>query len=202
MLVTVNEQPLNINTGHLHNLEEALMAVNDNFIPQGEQLFQVKINGDLFSERYPRESRYIELESIASLDIHTVTDQDMARAILRQTGSQIDMVIHAIEKGATLFRLADESEANFFYSQVLDSLRWMLQVGHLAGEVLKVDMRVVQQPGHSPGDDFLNRLTELLDEMAQVHQEEDFILLADLMEYELIPVVMEWKKIIARLEYS
>ncbi len=35
--------------------------------------------------------------------------------------------------------------------------------------------------------------------MLQVFEEEDYILLADLMEYELVPMVQEWQKVSSHL---
>ncbi|RLA90058.1 MAG: hypothetical protein DRG58_03250 [Deltaproteobacteria bacterium] len=199
MNITINEQALEVNFDHLRNLEEALVEVADSYIPEGEQLFQVKVNGDLFSERYPREARYIDLETVTRLDIHTVTDRELALAILKEAGGQADVLIQALEQGATLFRLADENEANHYYAQVLDTLRWLLQIGEMAGQVLGVNLTRLRQENGDLVGNYVNDLEELLNEMVQVHQESDFILLADLMEYELLPAVAKWKNILIQL---
>jgi hypothetical protein len=178
------------------------MEVAENFIPEGEQLFQVKVNGSFFSERYPRESRYIDLETITQLDINTVTDQELALAILEKSAEQADVLISALEQGATLFRLADENEANFYYAQVLDTLRWLLQIGHIGGQVLETDLIQLRQSDGRGIENFLSNLDGLLNEMTQVHQDSDFILLADLMEYELLPAVVEWKNFLSQLRSS
>lgn len=202
MRVTINEQPLQVNLGHLGNLEEVLVEVAENHIPAGEQLFQVKVNGSLFSERYPRESRYIDLETVNQLDINTVTDQELAQAILTGSAQQADILITALEQGAMLFRLSDENEANFYYAQVLDSLRWLLQIGQIGGQVLETDL-IDLTPSDGQGiENFLTTLDDLLNEMTRVHQDSDFILLADLMEYELLPAVVEWKNLLSQLRTS
>ncbi len=199
MLVTINEQPLQMNMAHLNNLEEALVEVNERYIPPGQQLFQVKVNGQPFSERYPRESRYINLDSVSKLDISTVTDEEMARAILEQSGYMVDTLVQALEEGARLFRLENEDAANNFYSQVLDSMRWLINVGQLASEVLNIDLTALYQPDGQKVKDYLVQLGKLLDEMMQAHADRDFVMLADLMEYELLPVVAKWKKILRQL---
>ena len=62
-------------------------------------------------------------------------------------------------------------------------------------------MDLVEVKGPQIGDvsGFLKRFQDLLEEMLQVYEEEDYILLADLMEYELLPMVVEWQKILAQL---
>jgi len=198
MLITINDQRVPADFSHLRSLEEAILELHDKFIPPGQQLFQVHINGEFFSERYPRESRYLNLDEIETLALKTVSDHDMARMILQEAVQQADILCQAIEQSAILFRLAAEDEANHYFSQVLDSLRWLLQVGDCALQVL------LEEPTPSPGSQgqiaqYLRQLQGLLDEMLQFCEEEDYIMLADLMEYELRPMVQEWQKIIRHL---
>jgi hypothetical protein len=199
MQITLNDQSLPVDLSHLRNLEEALVELNEKFIPSGEQLFQVQINGQFFTERYPRESRYITLGEVSTLDLKTVTDADLARGILSDAALKVETLVQALEKGAALFRLAAEDEANHYFAQVLEALRWMLQTGEGACQVLEVDMAHASSPQIGDVSEFLRRFQDLLDEMLQVYEEEDYILLADLMEYELLPMVQEWQKILAHL---
>jgi hypothetical protein len=201
MQVTLNDQTLPVDLSHLRNLEEVLLELNEKFIPDGQQLFQVEVNGEFFTERYPRESRYVPLGEVARLDLKTVSDTDMARAILNDAASQALTLVQALEKSAALFRLAAEDEANHYFAQVLEALRWLLQTGEGACQVLKVDLGQVTSPQIGDVSDFLKRFQDLLDEMLQVYEEEDYILLADLMEYELLPMVQEWQKILSLLSH-
>jgi len=201
MQVTLNDQTLPVDLSHLRNLEEVLMELNDKFIPDGQQLFQVEVNGEFFTERYPRESRYVALGEVARLDLKTVSDADMARAILTDAASQALTLVQALEKSAALFRLAAEDEANHYFAQVLEALRWLLQTGEGACQVLKVDLGQVCSPQLGDISEFLKRFQDLLEEMLQVYEEEDYILLADLMEYELLPLVQEWQKILSLLSH-
>ncbi|OGP70397.1 MAG: hypothetical protein A2Y80_09170 [Deltaproteobacteria bacterium RBG_13_58_19] len=201
MQVTLNDQTLPVDLSHLRNLEEVLLELNEKFIPEGEQLFQVEVNGEFFTERYPRESRYVALGEVSTLGLKTVSDADMARAILTDAASQALTLIQALEKSAALFRLAAEDEANHYFAQVLEALRWLLQTGEGACQVLKVDLGQVRSPQLGDVSEFLKRFQDLLDEMLQVYEEEDYILLADLMEYELLPLVQEWQKILSLISH-
>ncbi len=197
MQVTINEEPVPVDFSHLRSLEEALVEINDRFLPPGELLFQVRVNGEFFSERYPRESRYIELAEVSSLELKTLPNRDMARLILEEAIQQADILCLAIEKSARLFRVSTEDEANHYFSEVLESLRWLLITGSNALQVLRED-----QGNAGPEEDrtalFLKRLQPLLDEMHGMGTDEDYILLADLMEYELLPMVQEWQDILKK----
>lgn len=199
MQVSINEKPVLVDFSHMRNLEEALAELNDHFVPPGEQVYQVRINGEFFSERYPRESRYVSLKEINTLDIVTIPDDRMARVILAEAGVQAGILCQAIEQCARLFRMSDENEANRYFAQVLEALRWLLLTGENACQVLKVDLQTLLPPQGRPESKYLQKMQDLLEEMAEIHEDLDYILLADLMEYELLPMVREWQAVLENL---
>ncbi|MFZ2088848.1 MAG: hypothetical protein WAU47_09750 [Desulfobaccales bacterium] len=202
MQVTINEKCIAEDFSHMRSLEEALVELNDRFLPVGEQLFQVRVNGEFFSERYPRESKYLELKEIATLDLKTIPDVDMARVILGEAVQQGEILCQAIEKSARLFRVAAEDEANHYFAQVLEALRWLLATGDTAIQVLKGDLRQPVLRQDKLILSFLGSLQELSSEMLEISESEDYILLADLMEYDLLTTVREWQQILHNLSKS
>jgi hypothetical protein len=42
-------------------------------------------------------------------------------------------------------------------------------------------------------------MQDLLEEMGEIHEDLDYVLLADLMEYELLPMVREWQEVLENL---
>lgn len=199
MLVTLNEQNLPIEFSHLHSLEDVIAEINERFIPSGQQIFQVHVNGEFFSERYPRESRYVGIGEVATLDLRTVSDEEMARFILKDAARQAETLVRAIEQNATLFRVASEEEANHYFAQVLEALRWLLQTGEGACQVLRVELRGADSPERGSVSHYLQSLQALLEEMLEISEDEDYVMLADLMEYELLPMVQEWQKILTQI---
>ena len=199
MQVTINDECIPVDFSHMRNLEEALVELNDNFVPAGEQLFQVRVNGEFFSERYPRESRYMELKEIATLDLKTIPDEDMARVILGEAAQQAGILCQALEKSAKLFRVSSEDEANHYFAQVLEALRWLLLTGDNACRVLQVDLGQAVSFAGKRSTTFLQNLENLLDEMLEISEDQDYVLLADLMEYELLPRVRERQEILKNL---
>ncbi len=199
MQVTINEEFIPEDFSHVRNLEEALVELNDRFVPPGQQLFQVRVNGEFFSERYPRESKYMELREISTLDLKTIPDGDMARVILGEAVEQAGILCHAIEKSARLFRVSAEDEANRYFAQVIEALRWLLITWENACQVLQVDpQKAISGVGGRPSS-FVQGLQDLCGEMLEISEDEDYILLADLMEYELLPMVREWQHILENL---
>lgn len=196
MLVTIDEQNLPEDFSHLGNLEDVIAEINERFIPSGQQLFQVHVNGEFFSERYPRESRYMELGEISRLEVKTVSDADMARFILHEAVRQAGTLLKAIEQSASLFRVGSDEEANHYFAQILEALRWLLQTGENACRVLKLDLVKAAPDQNVPVPRYLQDLQDLLEEMQEIAEDEDYVMLADLMEYELLPMVQRWQEIL------
>jgi hypothetical protein len=199
MQVTINEQRIAVDFSHLRCLEEALVELHERYLPEGHQMFQVLVNGEFFSERYPRESRYLELKDISTLDLKTISDQEMAKVLLREAGSKAQVLCRAIAESARLFRVAPEDEANHHFARLLEALRWLLQTGDLAAQVLRLKLAEVPHPQGGNIFPFLKNLQQLVEEMVEISEVQDYILLADLLEYELFPLVQEWQGILRHL---
>jgi hypothetical protein len=112
---------------------------------------------------------------------------------------QAEILCQAIAKSARLFRVTAEDEANHFFAQVIEALRWLLMTGGTACQVLEVDLgKAISYRAGQPSS-FFQSLQDLLGEMVEISENEDYILLADLMEYELLPTVREWQHILQKL---
>lgn len=195
MLVTINDQALPADFSHLGNLEDILTEIHAKYLPPGEQLYQVRLNGHFFSERYPRESRYLSREEIEHLEVKTLPAPEMARVILQETALQADILCRAIRECARLFRVAPEQEAHRVLAEVLEALRWLLQTGAGGKRVLH---------GGSPElpaemARLCRHLDTLLSDMEDQARQGDLIMLADLMEYELLPLVEQWTRLLLTL---
>lgn len=198
MLVTINEQRLPVDFSHLQNLEEVIVEIQERFIPPGQQLFQVHVNGEFFSERYPRESRYLDIGEISRLEVKTVSDEELTRFILQDAVRQADILLQGLEKSASLFRLGTEEEANHLFAQVVEALRWLLQIGESAGQVMRPGQEKIPS-GKVSLSRYLSDLEDLLEEMLEISEDEDYVMLADLLEYELRPMVQEWQGILQEI---
>jgi hypothetical protein len=91
-----------------------------------------------------------------------------------------------------MFRQADDAEALELYQDLLDVTRdFLSMIGVLRDEFSLKDHQVIS--------DSMEEISSLFSEMIEVTENEDWILLADLLEYEYLPAVERWKKVIAQL---
>ncbi len=201
MLITMNDQTLAADFSHLANLEELLAEIHDKHLPAGQHLYQVHLNGEFFSERYPGEARYFGIHEIERLEVKTLPEAEMVRTILKEAVGQGGILAQAVAKCAHLFRVAPEEEANRCFAQVLEALQWLLHTGEGGVQaLLRESAGALPDPQARSG--FFAHLQKLLTDMEELAVQEDYIMLADLMEFELHPLVEQWRTLILNLVQS
>jgi hypothetical protein len=174
------------------NLEQLLVKVLEDKHIDGRVVTDVMVNKEPFSEIYPHQAEDVDTGGIESVEILTMATSEMAVNITRELYKVVTLMDHGARRVAELFRKADDGEALEVYQDLMDVTRDFLgMIGVLRGEFsLK----------HSAGfNEAANELSSLFTEMLEVIENEDWILLSDLLEYEFIPAVERWKKIVAQL---
>jgi len=174
------------------NLEQLLIKVMEDKHLTGRIVTDVMVNGEPFSEIYPHQAEDVETAEIETVEIVSMPTTEMAVNITRELYKVVTLMDHGARRVAELFRKADDSEALEVYQDLLDVTRdFMGMIGVLRGEFsLKRNTNF---------NEAAEELSSLFSEMVEVIENEDWILLADLLEYEFIPAVERWKKVVAQL---
>jgi len=128
------------------------------------------------------------------LEIETTTPEDMKKRGFDLLEEYMTQIVPQMEKASELLRVADEFEANQFYATCLEDLKLLIQLIEDIESVLHMDFAEVHFRG-TPIRERVERLSSLIKEMLSSQKDNDWIMLADLIEYELIPLLEEWKEI-------
>ena len=198
MEILLDQQNTAIEESSVNNLEEILVKVMSDLIRPGQVITTVKLNGEVYSEENPHDAVRISLSEIETLEIDTMATDEIAWRFLDSGVEQVDMIIQGAQKISELFRIADEGEANEEYANFLESLRLFLQMVAEVKAILNLDLASAFK-GRTV-EDRVQKLSEMMDQILHVQEEEDWIMLADLLEYELIPLLEEWKSILPLLK--
>ena len=191
-MIVIDGQKYEMNTGDFTNLEEVFAKVMEEGRLNDRVVTDVWINEEPFSEIYPNQSEDIDLSDIRSVEIRTLPVNEMAVEITRELYKVVNIMSDGGNRVAVLFRQADDAEALETYQDLLDVTRNFLRmVGLLRDEYSLKDNEIYRSA--------TEELSTLFTEMSEVLENEDWILLADLLEYEYLPAVEKWKKVIAQL---
>lgn len=175
ILIDGTETPL---SGSFGNLEEVLQEILKNQISEEKIVWAVRLNGENYSEKAPHDARKIKIDDIYALEIGTTDKTEICRSFLEKGGMIFDDLRESVVKISGLFRMADEKEANRHFVKFLESYRDLIQMLRQSEGILKLNSQ-----------EKLASLEKLSDEIIAAQEKGDWIMLADLLEYELAPLL-------------
>ncbi|MDY6973955.1 MAG: hypothetical protein SV775_16800 [Thermodesulfobacteriota bacterium] len=199
MEILLDEMSTEIEETGIRNLEEILLKIATDYVRQGQVITAVKLNGEFYSEENQHDAAGILLTDIESLELHTMAADEIAWQFLENGVSQLYPIIESAQKISELFRIADEGEANEQYGRFLDALRFFLRMVDEVRGILQLDFSTILVEG-STVEDKVQVLSEMIGRMLEIQEEEDWIILADLLEYEMVPLLEEWRSILPLLK--
>ena len=132
--------------------------------------------------------------SVGLLELELAKLQDLLANNLTNAKDYLVRLIPGFQKAADLFRMGNEQEANQYYLQVLDGIEWFSQV------VIIIVSTLENKSEEKSLEERQKKLTDLMSQMLEANQNQDWVLMADLMEYEMIPFYKDWEAVLSRIE--
>lgn len=191
-MIIIDGRETNMHIGNFANLEEILVEAHIECTKDRRIVTDVLVNNELFSEIYPHQAEDIEREEISKVEILSMPLGEMALNITDELFKVTRIMSDGSKQVARLFRQGDDQEALELFQDLLDVTRdFMSMVG-----VLRTEFITVSDPEFTT---LVERVSELLGEMSEVLAGEDWILLADLLEFDFNPVCEAWNASIQKL---
>jgi hypothetical protein len=192
-MIIIDGQKSDLSVKNFDNLEDLLVKVMEDEQMNERIVTDVLVNDESFSEIYPHQAEDVAAQEIEKVEIKTVPIREMAVNITRELYKVINLMSKGSRQVADLFRQADDMEALDMYQDLLEVTKDFLgMIG-----ILRSEFNLQDIPGLESS---LKKLSELFSEMVDVQENEDWILLSDLLEYEFLPLVEEWKRIVAFIQ--
>ena len=179
---------------------ETVSAILDAMVQQTPDSYIRRIWLD--DQEFPsddREALQKKPSDIDSLEVELANLKDLVATNLANALNYLKKLIPGFEQAADLFRAGSEQEANKYYLQILDGIDWFSQV---VSVIMSPDEGETELP--DTDDEILEvrqkKLTDLMSQMLEANQNQDWVLLADILEYEMVPFYKDWEKILSKLE--
>ena len=185
-MIIIDGTPSEKSISAFANLEELLKDVMQEDKMADRVVTDVLVNNEAFSEIYPHQAEDIACSEISSIEVRSVPVAEMAVDMSGELGKVAQMMSHGAREVARLFRAASDTDALELFQDLLDVTRDFMG---LLGE-----LRARYTNGALPEfAEKTEKFSNMLSEMGDVLENEDWILLADLLEYEFIPLCDEWR---------
>ena len=162
-------------------------------VAQGNVVRSIKIDGQESSPD-SSEAQRTQISEIATLEVEISTLADMINKNIENADAYLIRLIPGIEKSVELFRIGNEQEANKFFVKIVDGFDWFSQVLDIILTAKEISPDTVFE-----GKSIQDRRTSLVDlpqQMVDANKNQDWVLLADLLEYEILPYYQEWSNLL------
>ena len=190
IIIDGNKSATSIST--FENLEQALTSIMREEEMEGRVITDVLVDNAAFSEIYPHQAEDITCDSISCLEVRSVPNGELAVDIAGELGKVTLMMEHGARQVARLFREASDMDALELLQDLLDVTRdFMNMLGDLRGRYAEGDSDAFAEK--------TEKLSNLISEMSDGLESEDWILLSDLLEYEFLPICAEWREVSEQL---
>lgn len=178
------------------SLGDLVVHIEKNDLAKGSVVRSIRIDGQEFS---PDESaiRKKPLSEIEILEIEISTLPDIINKNIENADAYLIRLIPGIEKSVELFRIGNEQEANKFFINIIDGIDWLSQVLDMVLAAKEISPDTVFN-----GKSIQDRRASLVDftqQMVDANKNQDWVLLADLLEYEILPYYQEWSDLLPQL---
>jgi len=176
-------------------LGDLLLHIEKEGLPQGNVVRSIKIDGQ---ESSPDSSdvQKTPLSEIATLEVEISTLSEIINKNIENADAYLIRLIPGIEKSVELFRVGNEQEANKFFINIIDGIDWLSQALDMILKAKAISPETVFD-GKSIQDRRAS-LVGLTQQMVDANKNQDWVLLADLLEYEILPYYQEWSNILPR----
>ena len=191
-MIVIDGRNTDINLRNFANLEEVLVKMMAEPEMEDRVVTDVLVDDEAFSEIYPHQAEDISTDEVSKLEIISRPVEEMAADITTELYKVIALMRTGSKQVSDLFRRAEDSDALEMYQDLLEVTRNFLgMINCLRSQFSMSD--------NTEFDAAVEDMSNLFTEMVEVMENEDWVLLADLLEYEFSPMVERWKEVVNKL---
>ena len=174
-----------------------LDALNSEFQKDGRFISALKIDGqelDATTEWYrPR-----RLLGIRSIEVTTSLTAELASDAIGQCECQLDELRGTIGQAVELFRSGNDQKGMKLFIDLVTGLEWFVTTIGSVGDIMQIDF-AAPLIGGTPLSGEVDALNLILLDIIGAQERRDWVLLGDLLEYELEPTLERWRELLGVL---
>lgn len=180
---------------------ETLGDLLDHILEQDPALGNCFTNIRLNEKEVPVDSadtRQFPVSRIETLETEILSLGKILERNITNAQDYLKKLIPGIQKASDLFRSGSEQEANKFFINIIDGMDWFSQVVDSIAQADDLESGVITLDGKG-FQERQDHLVAMTGQMVEANQNQDWVLLADLLEYEILPYYCDWEEQLPRI---
>ncbi len=201
ILLTIDGSTSEIPKANFNTFKNFFDTLSDGIKDEKRVISTISINNELMTDGKHLELLDNSIATINSINIVTVERVKLIEDNIEGVDDHIDKLSGNIEACADKFRQGNEIEANNYFAAVVEGIRWFNYSIDLMISFLQIDPeKIIFEEKQLKI--YIENITPVVDSLGDSQEKQDWIMLADQLEYELLPQIRNWKKIVATfIEY-
>jgi hypothetical protein len=197
----IDQREIELPAPVFRSLDQVLRHVEESHLAPNTLIREIQVDGQPLGSEAFQENPSRILEHIAERDrieIFTGTVWDIARDSIREAVDYLGRVETISPDLALAFRASPGPDAFDRLKQFYDGFYWLNLLLDRLQTTFQLTLESVHVDGVSVRNHHLN-LVSLLKELIGAQERQDFVLLADLLEYEIQPLIPLWRSVFTAL---
>jgi hypothetical protein len=190
--ITINHENFEHTTNSETTINEVLDQILHQFAGKEKVVTNIHINGECLSVENEHEFLEKPAASFNEIDFTVISSLDLAYEALDDCAGYIDNVIEKIAQLTVLYTENKAAEANQMFTEVVEIMDLFVQL------MTKIHSTIRRQhPERLQANKTLQaleiHLLSIMRALLPAKEKEDIIMLCDLLEYELVDNLTQWK---------
>jgi len=187
MKVSINGKELDVVTASVCKLSDIMNQVNDT-LPQGYVITNINLNGKDLDKNWTETAAKIYILETDNLSFEIEEAAKIALTILKETKEYLIELLVCFDGISKAFRISDDTEANSKFVKGIDNLQDYLRAIKEATALMgkPLETIIVDDVLFSK---YINELVRILDNVIRIQSQKDWVMLADVIEYEMMPAL-------------
>jgi len=188
MIVTLDGCQVDMDASQSTTIEDCLRQVEEGICRTGRVVTQILVDEhDIDVERVDLTR---SLETVARLTVNSAEPKKLALEALQEAVKLLSVLVKSLGDVAMGLQQGKYGEALAQLPDQVEAMQWFLTVIRGARQVLGVNL---SEPiaGRRP-EELSTRLVDASGQMMEALENQDWVMLADALEYEVVPILEDW----------
>jgi len=190
--IMVNKQNITTEINHGSSIDQLIDLILNNYATPGDVISNMLVNGSFFDYEDKNNNLKQTVQQVESISFELKNSLDLAFEALDSCNSYIDNVTDKIQTLLQFYSENKLAQANSSFSEIIEIIDLFIQL------ITKIHrtIRIHNPKQFTKGPVIQNleiHLLSILKALIPAKEKEDIIMLCDLLEYELVDNLKQWK---------
>jgi len=199
-VIKLNDKIIEIDCSEMSKLSDIAEKVAESFFAPKEVVTELYVNDTLVKEGSVASIGGGAISEIRTVSFSTVKDPaEKVVDLLKRMSEYLERFSAGVGEVADQFRVGSPEEANRILVQAVEGVGTFIELLSAVRLVTGSELSDLSYKNKSLGERE-EKLLDITKKMQASQEEKDWVTVADLLEYELGPLMTEWKEMIPLLE--